>query len=82
MTDLTVVNGWPVSDGKRVPSFCRVRATLSGDTGCFVAMDHNGWAIFRWDNDRCECFPPNNIPPIEIDKVEENLPPKALNTPF
>ena len=75
-------NGFHVSDGwlhfgnQKVPSFSRVRATLSGNTGCFVAMTDEGRPIFAWhdhDKSACNCqhthtetYPPDGIPPIEL----------------
>ncbi len=71
-----VKDGWLYSGNQKVPSFTPARATLSGDTGYFVAMTDEGQAIFAWhDHDRstCNCqhtnietYLPGKIPPIEL----------------
>ena len=71
-----VKDGWLYSGNQKVPSFTPARATLSGDTGYFVAMTDEGQAIFAWhDHDRstCNCQHTNietyllgKIPPIEL----------------
>lgn len=71
-----VKDGWLYSGNQKVPSFTPARATLSGDTGYFVAMTDEGQAIFAWhDHDRstCNCqhinietYLPSEIPPIEL----------------
>lgn len=75
-SDLHIKDRWLYSGNQKVPSFTPARATVSGDTGCFVAMTDEGQAIFAWhDHNRstCNCqhtdietYLPGKMPPIEL----------------
>ena len=75
-SDFHIKDGWLHFGNQRVPSFTPVRATLSGNSGLFVAMTDEEHPIFAWHNHNrstCNCqhtdietYLPGKIPPIEL----------------